>query len=350
MSDSNVFFGLRGKRYPFEFRRDLLRVGKLVYVRFDDGGEPSSFSLDPTRDAKPFCVTWIALSEWYVVLEDTYPDYPQIVSRVVQVVGPALDRTTIEHALSEAAADIRLEDLYKTAAYESSRLSVVDTVADRLNLYARLQNREASEAVWMHWGPLCVYLLLTCFDRLGQPADWVSFDEWLRSSKTEPERATALTHIPADADHLQGATILHKTYSERYGVRSAFFRFLREVLPTQQRNALLSSIEILTLSMPPDIGEPVAASEAEKEKYLFRLRNDYTHKSLIRVRPIDNRIFGVGRGSEARFVRQQQEQAFTENKWRSVETLGWPDVLEDAVRSGLVVYLRQLAEGTEDPG
>jgi hypothetical protein len=199
----------------------------------------------------------------------------------------------------------------------------------------------------MHWGPLCVYLLLTCFDRLGQPADWRPFGDWLRAPKTEHEQTAALANIPAVANHLQAATALHETYNERYGVRSSFFRFLHEVLPAQQLDNLLSSIEIRTSQMPPHFGEPTAASEVEKEKYLFRLRNDYTHKSLIRVRPVDYQtMFDGWPGVAARDMREVHEQTFAEIKWRSVETVGWPGALEDVVRAGLVVYLARLAEGS----
>src|SRR5215210_6338429 len=133
----------------------------------------------------------------------------------------------------------------------------------------------------MHWGPLSVYLLLTCFDRLGQPADWRPFGDWLRASRTEHERTVALDNIPAEVTHLQDATALYEANNERYGVRSSFFRFMHEVLPSRHLDNLLSSIEIRTSQMPPYLDEPTVASEAEKEKYLFRLRNDYTHKSLI---------------------------------------------------------------------
>jgi hypothetical protein len=36
---------------------------------------------------------------------------------------------------------------------------------------------------------LCAYLLLTCFDLLGQNDEWLAFGAWLEANKTFEERA-----------------------------------------------------------------------------------------------------------------------------------------------------------------
>jgi hypothetical protein len=97
----------------------------------------------------------------------------------------------------------------------------------------------------------------------------------------EIEVIPALASVSADSDYFQTTITLYKFYNDRYGVRSSFFRFLHEVLPKDQRDILLSSIEIKSLENPPYIGENTSSDEAEKEKYLFKLRNDYTHKAQV---------------------------------------------------------------------
>jgi len=71
------------------------------------------------------------------------------------------------------------------------------------------------------------------------------------------------------------------------------------------------------------------ATDDEKEKYLFKRRNDYTHKADFR--PPMGEWFARGTCSPV--------QEFKAKEWMSTHTRGWPDILEKAVRIGLAQYL-----------
>src|SRR5262249_25664909 len=126
-----------------------------------------------------------------------------------------------------------------------------------------------------HYEPLVVYLALTCFDRLGQPATWRDFPSWL--SGTEPSVSEMNL---ASADPIESARELYKQWSARYGVRNAFYRFLDEILAPPKLRDLLASFEISILKNPPHMGTRRLADETEKKAWLYRIRNRYTHGAL----------------------------------------------------------------------
>ena len=67
-----------------------------------------------------------------------------------------------------------------------------------------------------------------------------------------------------------------------------------------------------------------SGSPEQKEKYLFKRRNDYTHKAGFR--PPAGEWFGGSIGSPV--------QEFFASYWTSTRTHDWPGVLERAVRAG----------------
>jgi hypothetical protein len=341
MSADQVVFGFKGRRYPVSFPRKHLRLGSVVYVLEAAQGE-ASFLRSPTAGAEPYCVSWIAPSEWYVSLEGLYVVRPDVAAPVVRAVQPHLCEDATLKALNIAAADMRLAHRYKTSEYEKSKLSVALTVADRLDLYTRLQHAEVKKKLWHHAGPLSVYLLLTCFDRLGQPADWITFDKWLTASRAVKERDAILNTLGPECSHLDATKALNTGYNEKYGVRSSFFRFLRDVLPAEQRKLLLRSIEIWTLTLPPNLSEPSLGGDEENERYLFKLRNEYTHKSQMRVSVFGGEFLPPGLDIDPSQLWQQQEQTIEATEWVSVRTQRWPHVLEDSVRIGLAAYLGNI--------
>jgi hypothetical protein len=173
--------------------------------------------------------------------------------------------------------------------------------------------------------PLVSYLYLTCFDRLGQPAEWMDFGAWLESSKCENEREIVLKEASAAESLNESIRTAYRRYCAIYGMKSSFFRFLREILSSEIRKELLSSIEIDIMT-----GSAArTATDEEKERYLFKRRNDYTHKSGFTPPP--GEWFGGGVASPV--------QEFHATYWTSTRTLNWPDILEKAVRVGLARYL-----------
>ena len=184
MNRDEVIFGIGNKRYPYRFNRSYLRLGSIIHMRFDSNGKPIVFSISPSAETELFCITWISPSEWYVVLRNGVRISSQAAHSVVKAVAPLLEPQVVKEALQLASDNLRLEHLYKSSEMENSTLSIVQTVADRLDLHDRLQAEPVRDELFSHHLPLSVYLLLTCFDRLGQPTQWLSFEDWLKQMRS----------------------------------------------------------------------------------------------------------------------------------------------------------------------
>lgn len=133
------------------------------------------------------------------------------------------------------------------------------------------------------------YLLLTCFDRLGQERGFTTFNDWLKSKK-EPaisERNQVLHTLTNDAPQLDAAVALSNQYQRLYGVRNAFYRGI-ENLPPQQQHHLLESIDIAfdadhSTRDPNTIGVSTAIDDESLKRqvrlrYMFETRNGFTHR------------------------------------------------------------------------
>jgi len=335
----DVFFHTgNSERVKARFERNQLRLGRIVHVELDKTGAPRSFKLMPTATTVPHAIEWIAPSDWVVSLVPKWRVDERTVDRVAVLVEPRLDRDEVRRSLAVAASDVRLEHQYKTDEYRRSRLHTIESVLERLDLIDRVTEPESANALFHHWGPLCIYLLLTCFDLLGQPARWLPFGSWLRAHQVEDERAEAAAAASAEEGPVSAAQVMFAFYESRYGVGSGFYRFLREVLPPDARRTLLNSFQLVQLKNPPELGEPVQLSDSAKERYLYETRNSYTHRAQFIPGPDTSRTFPELSGA----TREAREQLIEANVWTTVFTVGWPTALEDAVKAGLAGYLRAI--------
>ena len=136
---------------------------------------------------------------------------------------------------------------------------------------------------------LVVYLLLTCFDKLGQKQSFTTFPGWLRSQKVahKREKESIVSSITKGMDVVESSVHLFEGYQAIYGVRNAFYDGIKG-LPDNAKNHLLGSIR---LSFNPEFGKhgpnvstpsrPIEDKELEldlKLKYLYGKRNGFTHK------------------------------------------------------------------------
>lgn len=138
---------------------------------------------------------------------------------------------------------------------------------------------------WRYFDALMNYLLLTCFDRLGQSTDWVSFSEWLSSGRKHEERAQAEKTITPGASPVEIAKHFASAYQIAYGVKSSFNNFILTVLTEDERHELLKSIQIVRAEIHNNVHEARPALgyiEGEKKKCdaLFQLRNVFTHRAV----------------------------------------------------------------------
>jgi len=130
----------------------------------------------------------------------------------------------------------------------------------------------------IQYDALVNYLLLTCFDKLGQPHEWLSFDNWLeaKKKKTKCEREKAEEKIAEFDSPTAIAKKMYTAYKEVYGVKSSFYRFINEVLSREAQERLLSSVQI---EKKDKDGQRILISDPEmKKSFLYDSRNLFTHQ------------------------------------------------------------------------
>lgn len=143
---------------------------------------------------------------------------------------------------------------------------------------------------WIYFDASMNYLLLTCFDLLGQPAEWVPFSEWLNSSKKTAERKAAVDTIPSNASPVEITKNLNNEYQSIYGVKTSFNNFILNILTQAERVELFFSIKINKLKKVDDPGMPHTAlddinDEKKKRDFLYSIRNKFTHSAVTMGSP-----------------------------------------------------------------
>lgn len=324
--------GLDGGRIEAAYDRSKLALGALVHVSSDPEGHPV-FSPTPSTGSTPYAVVWIATSEWWVLLANSPSFSEHDANQIVAATKGMLSKEYVDKAISKCRGDISLKKLYITEEEKGARSYQLLAVAQRLELVdllisAKDEQRLHYEAK-LHYGGLIIYLLLTCFDLLGQPAKWMDFGSWLSTKEPDSNTLTA-------TDAITCAKQLHRQWLDKYSVRNSFYRFINEVISNEDRTHLLESLIIKDYKLPPEPMERIQVSDDQKIKYLFDTRNRYTHRALFvpgniaDVPPISSE---VGR-----------EQARTKRFFRNVSTIGWPDILIETVRKGLVRKIQLISE------
>lgn len=188
------------------------------------------------------------------------------------------------------ALDKEIKDLSVVKAQEvlrKSSISKIQKIHNRIllirDLRAKIANADNFTQVYMYPG-LVTYLYLTCFDQLGTPANgWCLFPNWIESKKhrKEVEEIVDESRNEFKTDNLVGiksiAKEIYNGYHSLYGVKNSFFRFLREIIPTDTRNNLLNSILVEKWTHGNVQVLDFDVDELYKEKWLYDTRNNYTH-------------------------------------------------------------------------
>ena len=320
------------------FDRAQLKLGTTIYVEFDGSGTPKDFYIHSRPSTIAYYIMWIAPSQWHVVLQDKFRPDPSFEERVFASINGYLEKETIARALAIAASDIRPEQMFKTSELNRSRLAVISAVIDRLDLCSKLSEAETAKQLFHHYTPLVVYLLLTCFDRLGQPSNWMDFGSWLRSDDKQEEREQVILDNLNNPPEI--AATFYNMYNGIYGVSNSFYRFLHKILPSQTRQELLGTIRIEIVDNPPNIGNNRQADNKAKEKYLFQLRNDYTHKAQF-VPGTTKAIWPDGTFDKDSWI--GVHQTIGHSSWNTLFIRNWPETIERVVRVGLAKYIEVIA-------
>jgi hypothetical protein len=329
---ANVFFGFDDAsipgRHQAAYDRSRLRLGALVHVE-DRQGEPKFFS-KPTTSSEPYAVSWIAPSEWYVVLTRGYRFHGPDLDRLLKAVGGYATEDEVRAACDKCVREMPIEELYLTKTREQSLLGQFMTVVDRIELVQRLSTSESSKLLLDQYEPLVVYLMLTCFDVLGQPAEWRDFRSWLNGKEASTVGLTGSSPVEQSKQ-------LYQAWSERYGVRNSFYRFMNEVLPSEALGRLLASIEYLILSNPPEIRQQ-KGDDDKKKRWLFDVRNRFTHNAQV------NRGYHPSMFHDLAPGRTQKQTRFGKKSWEVVNVEDWPQRIIEAVQCGLSAKMKKLSQ------
>lgn len=184
----------------------------------------------------------------------------------------------------------------------------IDIVKDRLILIehlskaeehfkGRLYRRESNPyevqyPLYKNYHGLKIYLALTCFDILGQTEEWLDFNSWLICKKINivKERNSIIDNIVfCNPPHY--IVKVQNEYNKLYGVKNSFFYFVNHIISEENRNILFESIsnqEIISESkiledgtyIPAIGGGNITLTDELKLKFLFQLRNSFTHKGI----------------------------------------------------------------------
>lgn len=162
-------------------------------------------------------------------------------------------------------------------------------IPDKIKRFPALFNHVTTS--YEHYEGLINYLLLTCFDILGQPDEWMDYGSWLRSKSSIHEREKIMAISSSNVSVIELSKMLHDQYIAIYGVKNSFYRFMREILSDQQRKQLFKTISastgfgevsakdgMVTFRNPDGAG--LELTTFEKERLLYVLRNSFTHRCM----------------------------------------------------------------------
>jgi hypothetical protein len=127
------------------------------------------------------------------------------------------------------------------------------------------------------------YLLLTCFDILGQPEEWLDFNSWLTSSRKNSEREEAVSLISESVTQIEATKKIYDFYQDKYGVKKSFYRFINEVLDQEAQERLLSSVKIEHINK--DSKSVIIDNPNKKKSFLYDSRNLFTHQAILTGSP-----------------------------------------------------------------
>jgi len=232
----------------------------------------------------------------------------------------------------------------RTIRLVKERLEFVEII-DRLNQHfldpklIKLTPEGGWTHPWKYLDALRNYLLLTCFDLLGQPSEFKDFQSWLSAASCGDERKEVQQNLTEKASVFDSAAEIHRGYLRIYGVRNSFIRFINHVLTAEARNDLLYSVRIRRVDPVKHMEIEVIESDERKINWLYAVRNAYTHRAENTGSPAGG-VFGtVGRELvvEGKVLKGWEPIAWEPDGKLQIEysVRDWPQALTNAVTNGL---------------
>jgi hypothetical protein len=194
---------------------------------------------------------------------------------------------------------------------------------------------------WLYFDSLRNYLLLTCFDLLGQPHSFKDFQSWLSARSTAGERAAALAKTGTGMEIVDIIKVVHREYLAAYGTKTSFYRFVQEVLPEAARDDLYYSVWIREIDPVRNVALRQIDNITNKIAFLYRIRNSFTHAGVNTGSPAGGVFEDHGRWVDMDGLLKKGWEPIHREKQGNLRVeysvRDWPDALIRAVRAGLLV-------------
>lgn len=197
---------------------------------------------------------------------------------------------------------------------------------------------------WKYFDSLRTYLLLTCFDLLGQPHSFKDFQSWLSAESAKEDRTAALQESNRETDIVEIIKVIHRKYLDAYGTKGAFHRFIRETLPRTAQQELYYSVQIREIDPATNREVGVIDTKDKKVAFLYGIRNSFTHAGINTGSPAGGVFEDHGEWVE---LNGRLQKGWEPIHWEKKNGLlieysvrDWPDVLVRTVHTGLSIASR----------
>ncbi|ABV88164.1 hypothetical protein [Shewanella pealeana] len=323
-------------RFECELNIDYLKLGDAIYVNENT----KEVALHPKKKFEKYYIGHIAKKSCVIQVHDGSLNIEGEVDYIFgelngHFVENKVSKNVVQKSVMYSANKIRSKQLHKTRELECQQFRKWVRVLNRMDLCRILMNPDVGRGLSSHWSPLIEYHCLTCFDLLGQKERYTDFGGWIKGSKYKSERDNVL--IPTNTAQDKIAELYHSEYQRLYGVKNSFFNFIDNILDKNHLNELLNSIRIYQNGINDDTSE--FGNEADKKKYLYEVRNLYTHnlEAQFGVHP-DSFPSGIPNAWNCR------KQIINQGSFNTYAVYGWPNTLINTVMNGLKRQIEQYSE------
>lgn len=196
-------------------------------------------------------------------------DKEEYLERIKQI-GDSYDK---EAKLSDK--DVWMQSLYRRIFHVHERVILVNHLET-----IKLEVQKDSFLMGYMYPSLCTYLLLTCFDNLGQPSTgFIFFPDWVISKRkaTEVDPILVKNENILDTSKKEYVSSIYRDYHKIYGMKNSFYRFINEIIPSFQRDNIFNNIIFEFLKDETHVQRFSLGTVREKKNWLFSTRNNYTH-------------------------------------------------------------------------
>jgi hypothetical protein len=145
------------------------------------------------------------------------------------------------------------------------------------NLLKRHKHTDTHSHPYGHFSALRYYLCLTCFDILGQTEEYTDFYSWLNSSSHSKEREVIFKKCE-NLDFQVYISSVYREYNAIYGVSNSFYRFIHQILSSENQKKLFDSVDIKKQTKVEPKQVEYEPTIKKKVDFMYLVRNSFTHK------------------------------------------------------------------------